>query len=90
MHKKHFGFSTTGFIMLGFVVAILAGSILLSLPISSSDGNGVSYIDALFTATTSVCVTGLVVVPTVSAWSVFGQVIILLLIQAVSCGLLFV
>ncbi|MBO5370230.1 MAG: potassium transporter KtrB [Clostridia bacterium] len=88
MHKKHFGFSTTGFIMLGFVVAILAGSILLSLPISSSDGNGVSYIDALFTATTSVCVTGLVVVPTVSAWSVFGQVIILLLIQIGGLGVI--
>ena len=60
----------------------------MSLPISSADGKSVSYIDALFTATTATCVTGLVVVPTVSAWSVFGQAIILILIQLGGLGII--
>ncbi len=79
--------STTQTIMLSFLLAILVGSVLLALPISSADGKAVSYIDALFTATTSVCVTGLVTVPTVTTWSVFGQIVILLLIQTGGLGI---
>ena len=73
--------STTQTIMLGFFLAIIIGSILLALPISAANGESVPYIDALFTATTSICVTGLVTVPTVSTWSIFGQAVILFLIQ---------
>lgn len=72
--------------MLSFLGLILLGSLLLSLPISAADENAVSYLDALFTATTSVCVTGLVTVPTVSTWSIFGQTVILLLIQVGGLG----
>lgn len=85
--KKRFHLSTTQLILLSFLLAILVGSVLLALPFSSSNGESVPYIDALFTATTSVCVTGLVTVPTVSTWSVFGQVVILLLIQIGGLGI---
>ena len=88
MMKKKFSLSTTQIIMLSFLVAILAGSLLLSLPISSASGIAVPYLDALFTATTATCVTGLVTLPTVTTWSVFGQSIILLLIQVGGLGVI--
>ncbi len=78
--------STTQIILLSFLLAIAAGSVLLALPVSSADGTAVPYVDALFTATTSICVTGLVTVPTVSTWSVFGQAVILFLIQIGGLG----
>lgn len=86
--RKHFQphLSTTQTILLSFLLAILFGSALLVLPVSSADGTAVPYIDALFTATTSICVTGLVTVPTFSAWSPFGQVVILFLIQIGGLG----
>ena len=83
-----FRFSTTQIIMLSFLAVILVGSLLLSLPVSSADGNAVSCLDALFTATTATCVTGLVTLPTVSTWSVFGQVVILALIQIGGLGVI--
>lgn len=86
--KYPFKLSTTQMIMLSFLVAIFVGSLLLSLPISSASGESVSYIDALFTATTATCVTGLVTLPTVSTWSIFGQIVILLLIQAGGLGII--
>ena len=87
MKKKfHFKLSTTQTILLSFFLAILVGSVLLALPISSANGTAVPYIDALFTATTSICVTGLVTLPTVSTWSLFGQVVILILIQIGGLG----
>lgn len=73
---------------MSFLFVILLGSILLALPISSANGNAVPYIDALFTATTSTCVTGLVTLPTFSTWSVFGQVVILILIQVGGLGVI--
>ena len=88
VRKKKFTLSTTQIILLSFLVTILLGSVLLALPISSADGEAVPYLDALFTATTSTCVTGLVTLPTVSAWSVFGQIVILLLIQIGGLGLI--
>lgn len=88
MKKTRFRFSTSHIIMLSFLTAILIGSLLLWLPVSSADGNGVSYLDALFTATTSTCVTGLVTLPTVTTWSVFGQVVILILIQIGGLGII--
>lgn len=87
MRKKYFPhLSTTQTILLSFLLAILVGSAILALPISSADGEAVPYIDALFTATTSICVTGLVTVPTYSTWSFFGQLIILFLIQIGGLG----
>lgn len=88
MKKRKFKLSTTHIILISFLAAILLGSILLALPISTKSGESVSYIDALFTATTATCVTGLVTLPTVSTWSVFGQVVILLLIQIGGLGII--
>ena len=88
MKKQRLRVSTTHIILLSFLIAILIGAVLLSLPISSADGKPTSFLDALFTATTSTCVTGLVVTPTVSSWSVFGQIIILILIQIGGLGVI--
>ena len=84
--KKKFSLTTTQIIMLSFLAVIFLGSLLLSLPISSADGKAVSYLDALFTATTATCVTGLVTLTTASAWSIFGQAVILVLIQVGGLG----
>lgn len=84
--KFRINLSTTQTILLSFLLAILVGSALLALPVSSADGAAVPYIDALFTATTSICVTGLVTVPTFSTWSLFGQIVILFLIQIGGLG----
>jgi len=88
VRKKKFTLSTTQIILLSFLVTILIGSGLLALPISSASGEAVPYLDALFTATTSTCVTGLVTLPTVSTWSFFGQIVILLLIQIGGLGII--
>lgn len=80
--------STTHIIMLSFLVVILVGSVLLALPISTKSGEPVGYLDALFTATTSTCVTGLVTLPTVTTWSWFGEIVILLLIQIGGLGVI--
>lgn len=80
--------STTQIILLSFLGVILIGSVLLSLPVSSAGGRAVPYIDALFTATTATCVTGLVTVSTAATWSVFGQAVILLLIQIGGLGII--
>ena len=88
MVRKKLTLSTTQIILLSFLATILLGSILLVLPISSADGVSVTYLDALFTATTATCVTGLVTVPTFSTWSIFGQVVILILIQIGGLGII--
>lgn len=89
MKKRFFcRWTTTQIIMLSFLAVILLGSLLLALPISAADGIAVPYLDALFTATTATCVTGLVTLTTVSTWSVFGQVVILLLIQVGGLGVI--
>lgn len=74
-------------IILGFLSIIILGSILLSFPISTSDGKGAAFTDALFTSTSAVCVTGLVLHDTATYWSVFGQSVILLLIQIGGMGI---
>ena len=84
--KKKFSLTTTQIIMLSFLAVIFLGSLLLSLPICSADGEAVPYLDALFTATTATCVTGLVTLSTASAWSIFGQAVILVLIQVGGLG----
>lgn len=75
-------------IMAAFFLVIIVGSILLSLPFSSKDGKAVPYLDALFTATTATCVTGLVTLPTITTWSIFGQIVILILIQIGGLGVI--
>lgn len=65
---------------------IAAGTLLLSLPVAAEPGRHISLVDALFTATSAVCVTGLIVVDTPKAFSTFGEVVILLLIQAGGLG----
>ena len=86
--KKRLRLTTTQIILLSFLITILLGSALLALPISSASGKAVPYLDALFMATTSTCVTGLVTLPTVTTWSVFGQIVILLLIQIGGLGVI--
>ena len=88
MNMKKLKLSTTHIILLSFIVVILIGAVLLSLPVSSADGKATPFVDALFTATTSTCVTGLVVAPTVSTWSTFGHVVMLVLIQVGGLGVI--
>lgn len=73
-------------ILLGFAGVILLGALILTLPISSKSHEWTSFIDALFTSTSAVCVTGLIVFDTATHWSIFGQSVILLLIQIGGMG----
>ena len=82
--KKHL--TSFQLIILGFAGVILLGSILLMLPFSSVDRIATPFHEALFTATSAVCVTGLVVKDTGSYWSLAGQTIILILIQIGGLG----
>ena len=75
-------------VVLAFVMAILVGTALLRIPLAHAPGNDHGWLTALFTATSAVCVTGLIVVDTGSAWSPFGQVVIALLIKAGGIGIL--
>lgn len=70
----------------GFAIVILIGALLLNLPIASESRESIGFLDALFTATTSVCVTGLIVVDTLTHWSTFGEIVILILIQIGGLG----
>ncbi len=72
--------SPSQFLVLSFAVLILLGSIVLWLPVSSEPGQHLSFLDALFTSTSAVCVTGLIVVDTPNAFSTFGEVVVMLLI----------
>jgi trk system potassium uptake protein len=75
-------------ISLSFAMAIAAGTMLLSLPLATESGERATFLDALFTATSAVCVTGLIVVDTGSYWSTFGEVVILVLIQVGGLGIM--
>lgn len=86
MNEPIIKLKTTQMLMLGFLLMIAAGGLLLSLPVSSADGIYTPLIDCLFTATSASCVTGLVVVNTAQHWSLFGKIVILLLIQVGGLG----
>lgn len=86
--KKGPGVSTTRLIAESFLFAILAGTLLLILPFSSAEGTFTHPVDALFTATTSICVTGLVTVVTAVHWSVFGKLVIMCLAQLGGLGVI--
>ena len=73
--------SSSQIIILGFAAVILLGSLLLTLPFATKDGQGAIFTDALFTATSATCVTGLIVQDTGSYWTTFGQVVMISLIQ---------
>ena len=75
-------------IPISFLLAILAGTALLMLPAATAPGETTPPLTALFTAVTSVCVTGLVVVDTYAHWSAFGQFVILVLIQIGGLGVI--
>ena len=83
-----FKISPVKIIVASFLAAIMTGMLLLMLPVSSATGSGTDPLTALFTATTSICVTGLVVVDTYSHWSLFGQIVILILIQIGGLGMI--
>lgn len=74
------------FFVWSFAVVILVGTVLLTLPISSEAHRFTNPVTALFTATSATCVTGLVVEDTASYWSLFGEIVILLLIQVGGLG----
>src|SRR6056297_101261 len=75
-------------VLLSFLLVIFSGMLLLMLPASTIDGEGLDIIDALFTATSAVCVTGLTVVSTATHLTVFGQAVILVLIQLGGIGII--
>jgi Trk-type K+ transport system membrane component len=70
-----------------YLAVVALGTALLSLPIATATGEGASFMEALFTATTALCVTGLVTVTTATYWSLFGKIVILLLIQLGGLGI---
>ena len=84
LHKRKL--SSSQIILSGFAGVILVGTLLLMLPFSTNSGTRTSFWDALFTSTSAVCVTGLVVFDTATYWSAFGQSVILLLIQIGGMG----
>lgn len=84
--KKTKGLKPAQILVLSFLSIILVGTLLLMLPISTISGDSTSFINALFTSTSAVCVTGLVVVDTGTYWSIFGKTIILMLIQIGGLG----
>jgi trk system potassium uptake protein TrkH len=79
-------FTPTRLIVFGFIFIIILGAFLLSLPISNNDRHFFNFGDALFTAVSATCVTGLIVVDTATQFNLFGQIIILLLIQIGGLG----
>ena len=85
IHQKH-RLSSFQIIISGFVGVILLGALLLMLPVSTTEGCITPFNETLFTATSAVCVTGLVVQDTGSYWSGFGQAVILALIQIGGLG----
>lgn len=78
--------SAVQILALGFIIVILIGGIILSLPISSVSGKSTNFLDALFTSTSAVCVTGLITLDTGTYWNEFGQIVIMLLIEVGGLG----
>lgn len=84
--KFKFKLSVWQVLALGYLICILVGSALLSLPFASKDGHSAGYLNALFVSTSATCVTGLTPVDTATQWSTFGQIVILILIQLGGLG----
>jgi trk system potassium uptake protein TrkH len=79
--KRKIRLNTMQIIAIGFVVIILIGALLLSLPAASKDNTRIPFINALFTATSALCVTGLATYDTYTQFTLFGQIVILVLIS---------
>ena len=88
MHKAKMGLKPINILPIGFIVVILTGALLLMLPISSKNGASLPFLDALFTATSATCVTGLIVADTGTYFSLFGQIVVILLIQIGGLGIM--
>ncbi|NFD77149.1 Trk family potassium uptake protein [Clostridium botulinum] len=88
MKIPHIGrrFTPVQILAIGFAIVIFVGAVLLSLPISSQSGQRTPFLDCLFTSTSSVCVTGLIVVDTGTHWTYFGKTVIILLIEIGGLG----
>ena len=86
--RKRWRLTSSQVILLSFLGVVLLGGLVLSLPVSSADGQWTSYFDSLFTAISATCVTGLVVKDTATYWSGFGQAVILALIQVGGLGVI--
>ena len=84
LHRRRL--TSSQIIIFGFALVILVGALLLMLPLSCASGKPTGFLDCLFTAASAVCVTGLVVFDTATHWSLFGQAVILLLIQIGGMG----
>lgn len=84
--KRNFKLKGVQILALGFILLILVGALILTLPISTTSGESTNFLDALFTATSAVCVTGLIVVDTGSYWNSFGQTVIMILIEIGGLG----
>lgn len=84
--KKNTKLKGVQILALGFLAVILIGALILTLPISSASGETTDFLDALFTSTSAVCVTGLITLDTGTHWSMFGQTIIMLLIEIGGLG----
>lgn len=84
--KRRRVLSASQVVAISFAAVILTGTLLLMLPIASVSGTSCGFLPALFTATSASCVTGLIVVDTLTAWTLFGQVVIILLIQLGGLG----
>jgi len=82
--SRHFGYSTE--IALGFMVMILVGALLLMTPLASRSGHVTPFLDCLFTATSASCVTGLIPFDTATNWTMFGQIVIIVMIQIGGLG----
>ena len=84
--KKKLKLNGVQILALGFLVLILIGGIILSLPISSQSGEPTNFLDAIFTSTSAVCVTGLITLNTSTHWNIFGQTVIITLIEIGGLG----
>ena len=84
--QSHFHLTSSRMILLSFAIPVILGAFLLALPVSSSSNQSIGWLNALFTSTSAVCVTGLAVIDTGTAFSLFGQIVILCLIQIGGLG----
>ncbi|MBU3220079.1 TrkH family potassium uptake protein [Clostridium algidicarnis] len=83
---KRISLNAVQILAVGFAIVIFIGAVMLTLPISSSNGTVTNFLDSLFTSTSAVCVTGLITVDTGTHWSYFGKTVIMLLIEIGGLG----
>ena len=86
MKVKKFRLSEWQVLAVGYLIVILIGSVLLIFPFATREGESTNYLNALFTSVSATCVTGLVPYDTGTHWTLYGQIVILLLIQTGGLG----